>query len=742
MTPVAARENSARSGSAKLADGKRPPGTSASAATGKTAQPAASPREELSRVEEFLQSLARAVRQFHTYPATSPRCVEAVEESHRALALIDVDTLPCVVSPHDLLVSGEAVGRGTLIEQELARRLYEGRCQALEITRTATRRDIARFCSELAARRDGSAVPLGERLQNLGVERIQVSAAYQPQILDVAASAAMCAFVEHDRQRQSVQPTVGRVTHLYPADKGWVRVDPGVATREVSLSGLAVLVEDPASLAQMLARLVSTPGDEPLSRGDALEQRCEDVARLYTSLEPAVARERFAKLASTVLSLEPTQRRRLLSDTVLPGLVDGRPEGELLRDFPDVDLAEALSLFLDVETAAPELLTTALDRLQLSSARRDAVGPLLEERIRAQQGADAAERRNDAALKERTQQLIRVATGDASFEDYAAFDLCIDNATEDLIAGTSDAIGATNLADARLICVSQLIVLNPNPDVAERLLREAARLLGELHRAEVWAQLSSRLAELQRTAVTFRESRPEVAAAITTAIETFYTPTRFNRLLSMYEAGGDERVTANLLIDACGASLTGAVIRGLQDATTDQRILQLVCDHAPAFAPALAKSLDEFAVPQRVAAIRALGAAGRGFEPQIARQLTQQSELVVREALRALARVASDEAAESVTRYVLRQGAAAVLAAEEVIWQFSTVATRNCLRSLLRQRQFVTANPQFVLRLLQRTDRFEPAKLADVLTPLKPLRYRFWNRPLAQIGRRAVELLP
>jgi hypothetical protein len=519
-------------------------------------------------------------------------------------------------------------------------------------------------------------------------------------------------------------------------------VDPGVATREVTLSGLAVLVDDPASLAQMLSRLVSAPGDEPLQRGDALEQRCEDVARLYTSLEPAIARERFAKLASTVLSLEPTQRRRLLSDTVLPGLVDGRPEGELLRDFPDVDLAEALSLFLDVETAAPELLTTALDRLQLSPARREAVGPLLEEQIRARQGAAAADRRNDAALQERTQQLIRVATGDASFEGFAAFDLRIDEATEEAIAGTSDAIGATNLADARLTCVSQLIVLNPSPEVAERLLRDAARLLGELHRAESWAPLAARLAGLQRTVATFRESRPDVSAAIATAIETFFTPTRFGRLLSMYEAGGEERITANLLIDACGASLTGAVIRGLQDATTDKRILQLVCDHALTFAPALARSLDEFAVPQRVAAIRALGAAGRGFEPQIARQLTQPSELVVREALRALARVASDEAAESVTRYVLRQGTAAALAAEEMIWQFSPAATRSCLRSLLRQRQFVMANPQFVLRLLQRTDRFEPAKLADVLTPLKSLRFRFWNRPLAQVGRRAAALLP
>src|SRR5688572_31851341 len=231
MRPVAARESSARSGSGKPVDGTRPR-THAPAAMSKTAQPATPGRDDASRVEEFLQSLARAIRQFHTYPATSPRCVEAVEESHRALALVEVDTLPCIVSPHELLVNGGAVGRGTLVEHELARRLYEARCQALEINRIATRRDLARFCTELAARRDGSTAPLGERLQNHGVERIQVSAAFEPQILHVAAPAATTASVEHDRQRQDAQPAAGRITHLYPADKGWVRVDPGARSEE------------------------------------------------------------------------------------------------------------------------------------------------------------------------------------------------------------------------------------------------------------------------------------------------------------------------------------------------------------------------------------------------------------------------------------------------------------------------------------------------------------------------------
>ena len=63
---------------------------------------------------------------------------------------------------------------------------------------------------------------------------------------------------------------------------------------------------------------------------------------------------------------------------MLPGLLDGKLDGTVLTDFPDVDLAEALCLLLDLETASPDVLTTALDRLGLPPERRQALVPLLE----------------------------------------------------------------------------------------------------------------------------------------------------------------------------------------------------------------------------------------------------------------------------------------------------------------------------------------------------------------------------
>ena len=70
----------------------------------------------------------------------------------------------------------------------------------------------------------------------------------------------------------------------------------------------------------------------------------------------------------------------------------------MLRDFPNVDLAESLCLLMDLETAAPEVLTTAMDRLELTPERRELVAPMMEARLRER--CDA--RRPDRTAASRT----------------------------------------------------------------------------------------------------------------------------------------------------------------------------------------------------------------------------------------------------------------------------------------------------------------------------------------------------
>src|SRR5579872_3316607 len=92
------------------------------------------PHGRLAAIDEFLHVLARAVRQFHTYPATSPLCAEAVAASHTALtAFDDGDRLALRVTPRELVVDDTGLGGGTIVEHELVRRLHKARVAGLDI---------------------------------------------------------------------------------------------------------------------------------------------------------------------------------------------------------------------------------------------------------------------------------------------------------------------------------------------------------------------------------------------------------------------------------------------------------------------------------------------------------------------------------------------------------------------------------------------------------------------------------
>ena len=94
----------------------------------------------------------------------------------------------------------------------------------------------------------------------------------------------------------------GFVNHLYPPQKGWVRVDPTARFEQVSLVDLALLAQDPTTLAGMLLRLTEDDIDEAEGE-DALSRKFSDVATLFAALDPRISRIMFGKLARAVLDL-------------------------------------------------------------------------------------------------------------------------------------------------------------------------------------------------------------------------------------------------------------------------------------------------------------------------------------------------------------------------------------------------------------------------------------------------------
>jgi hypothetical protein len=702
-------------------------------------------------IEELLGLIARAIQQLHTYPSTSPLCISAIEACQRALSVLDRDQLTFRVTPSELLVDDVPTGRGTQVGPELARRLHKTSVASVTLERDTSARELARFCEDLlrCGERTSVGLTLFDLLKEHGVDRITLELASRPEVLEVGVVPETAAEdIQRERARFDAQLAKGgRINHLYPPQKGWVRVDSSSAPASISLLDLAVLADDPATLASMLLRLTDDIADVPPA--EALEKKYSDVAMLISALDPRVARRMFGKLARAVLDLEPTTRQALLRRTVLPGLLDGRVDGAILRDFPDIDLAESLCLLLDLETAAPELLTTALSRLDLPVERHAAMVPLLDARLKEREAAGGQQ----TSLTRHARDLVQVDGGEGkSFADFAAFDLSLDHSAAGVLDHIRSAVPATDVLVGQLTCLWHLICLEPNPDAVGRFLDRSFVLLAQLEGTGRMRELPAWLATYRELSDRLRESRPDVSETLASYLSAFCTAERAAWIADVSLVEPDGKGAASAMIGALGSALAAPFVDLLErDADRDaaarqaqgrgKAVTQLLTEHAALMAPALAPLLQGRTPGVLRTLLRTLGFAGHGWEEFIAVYIAVADEPTAREALRALARVGSSKAASLVVAEIERQHAGVGAAAEETLWHFPTTEAQRHTRELLSRRDFRMRHPEATERLLDRAARSGIGDLEPVLLELAPMRFRIWNPPLARVARKAHAML-
>ncbi len=721
--------------------GRDQPLLSAPSAAGSSSARGASRPPDARAVDEILLLLARAVQQFHTYPAGSPICQQAVDACLKALVALELrESLTFRVSPNALVVDETVVGAGTLIDQELARRLHHASIAQVTIERAVSARELARFCGDLVRCGDRSAPRVGliELTTEHGIKRIALRPAYRPEVLAVpAATEPVHELIDRERtRREELFSAGGPVNHLYPPDKGWVRVDPSTPLGTVSLIDLTLLAENPTALAGMLLRLTDGESAAAEPTEDALSRKYSEVATLFGALDPRLARVMFAKLARAVLDLDSDRRQALLKKTILPGLLDGRLDGAVLKDFPDLELADSLCLLLDLEAAAPEVVTAALTRLELPAERHATMLPLLESRVQTKVGATSP----DSTVDSHARRLLKIDRERAkNVAEFAAFDLSIDDETRQQLCGVYDAIDLANLTSVQLDCLWSLTRLEPNPEAVDRFVAHIQTLIEVVERSGDAASFVSWVARLRGLADAVIDARPDVAEVLQARLAAMCTTDRAVSLLTLSERNEQGKALASALITALGAPI-GSALLSLSATPGGKAAAQLLCEHAALLAPALAaQGSDAAPAVQRVVA-RVLGFAGPGHETALGTLLHNEDEQTVREAFRALARIGTAGAAALVASSIQEGRGWIGSAAEQTLWHFPKAEADRQVIGLLSRRDFVVRQPDAANRLIDHAPR-EHANTAAILEPLQALRYRIWNPSLARIGRKARALL-
>jgi hypothetical protein len=631
-------------------------------------------------LDEVLHLLARAVQQFHTYPPTSPLCQGAIDACHRVLVTLDTrENITFRVAPRELIVDDVPMGAGTLIEHELACRLHAASIAQVTIERDVSSRELSRFCLDLVESDVWSdrRLNLMDLLDEHGVQRIQLRAACRPQVLDVRLPAApIASLIDHQRTRREELFAAGStVDHLYPPDKGWVRVDPTMGLEQVSLVDLALLAQDPHTLAGMLLSLteddVSTDGTD-----DALSWKFSDVATLFAALDPRVSRIMFSKLARAVLDLDPERRQTLLRKTILPGLLDGRIDGTVLRDFPDLSLPSRSASCSTWKRRRPR------------SSRRRSHGSSFRPSVRRLSFRSFI--RSWPPGQRRRRMLGRCACAQADenrqghrkeLREFAAFDLAVDAQT---VTGSQTFV-IPSPQPIRLPFSSTAsgswFVSSPTETV-ERFTSRSGLLLEALERegdGRSWRH-GSRHREMSSS---FGESRPDVADVIDAGLSSFITVERAQSVIDLAAQNSEGRAAANAIILALGPNVGVALIEAMQTEEGNARaVVQLLSDHARLVAPALVENLDRAEVWLRRIIARVLGLAGAGYEVPLAAMLSSGDEQTVREALRSLAKIGTLRAVALVSAELEKNTTWVAGAAEQTLWHFPKTESDRQVREL------------------------------------------------------------
>lgn len=700
-------------------------------------------------VVDFLQLLARAAHQFHTYPASSPLCTDAIAACHSAFMALELEQpLTVRVGAREVSVDDEPIGRGTVIEHELWRPLHRARVASLEFQPAVSIRDWSQFCPIVAAgvRPSRQSAAFAELLLEAGVSAIVARVTPRPELFEVGAPpGAVQVIVDRERARQSSLPISGAGQHLYPPDKGWIRVDPTVPYESISLLDLTVLVNDPSELASMLTRLVDEDPGDGSGRATALEHRYSDVVMLIGALDARLGRILFSKLARAVLALDTNRRRALLQGAILPGLLDGRVNAEaVLWEFSDIDLADALCLLLELDAASPHVLSMALDRLRLPDDRRTSLAPLIEAKLHARTRSQAiADRRSASGLEDIAASLTRIGGGVAKdFSEFAAFELALTDQTIAALADIRAAIGATDAGDAQLGCALSLTRIEPNPAVVRAILSRATPSLTRVFRADRWDAVLQLITELHDTADALHASRPDVATTVRDTLLSFCNRDFVRRVAQLAVATDGGRLRARAIIAAARGLFVPAWLEALEepaDRAHARHLLPSMGDCATVVAPAIAERLPMLGIDAACAALTVLAAAGAGYEDVIAEQTRREEERRGREAMRALARIASPRAAALIVNHIENGPTLVRPAAEEALWRLPLPVALAKTRELLGRREFVMRHPSTASRLLERAVQSADESLDPLLERLMSLRFHFWRPAVARVGTKARE---
>lgn len=689
-------------------------------------------------VARFVGALSRAVQAFHTYPPGSPArgdVIEVARDTLRPCIPRDEDCISIDVTSQGLSVADEplVVDRGP--ERALAIALRRAYVSTLEIRAGASTRDFRQFCALMAFPDQllGREEDLPEILAQRGVTHIIVHIISSHQTIEGGTvPPALLELVQRHRG--------GMGRSAESAEGGWIRLDPSVPLERVTLEDLPLLLRDAPALGVALDRMSRTHG--AVSPSEALLLHYEEITDLYAACGPSVAASLFRRLAAVVHQLPEETKLALLKEKVLPGLVDGRRSGRILKHFSEEEVADALWLLLDLGVGGVEMLTAGLASLDLPESRLEGVVERVSRRLEGE--SDAAPDWSAMLHRDTSgpgtdglgERLTVNEEHEADFLALRSFDLSVDEASANDLAQIVGDVASADPVAAPLRCCADILALSADPAIIAATMRRSRGFFLDLESRGDAAALADWLALYARIARERDSLDGEVAALIRGTLDQYVTPEFIHRV-SALAAPPDREPPLVTIICELGRTGVGALVDSLaveSDRSARNRLLTALQPRASGIAEHLVDYLShpEWYVVRNILTL--LGYAGQGYEEAVAGLVEHEHPRVQREAFIALARIGTEEAISHTADALYDESEEVRKHAADAIWRFEPTLSHPRLLEAIRDRRLALAHPDLVRQLVIAAGKRDLAGLDPVLRRLRRHCFAVWNPERRSLG--------
>lgn len=698
------------------------------------------------KIENFVLCLVKAVKVLHFYPESNPMCQRAVErflDSFSRLSLRERVSLN--VSATSLQIEDTYLPMNRPGLSRFARQLYLLGIEKLTFHPHLTVREVKKLGSVLSldpgevSDKGGICRVLEER----GIERVEVTESRMPEIVEMEKDSAMLLTRVIDRfKKQNKNTGTGKQKSSPASEKSPLAaaVDLDVDLPSLSPTQIDELIDDPRRLARLFSRLSVHPRQDIGERGEVMEEKPGGVQQILEVLEDRPKENIFARFAASIIRMDTETRDGVIKDFLLPALLEARTEGEILRFFPDTDLARSLAFLEETGVSLPAALSRAIKNLHISERRKSTLLPLLEDELR-QKGCNT----DDIPLlqEKRRPSLSSRPYSDIDPDEFNQLNIMLNSQEKEMLEQLPDRIVQAGSPNIELHCLVNLVRLETDLEICRSFVSRISTLLEKLIEKQQWKDLAFWLTHLRRVVNSHSNRGRRSATLVKEIFSTLAANGFIQEMAEEYLRARDheEKERYFAILEALGDFAIPTLIHLLdteQHRSRRRTIMNTMLELAPSYS---VDSLLPHIHHSHWYLVRnivwLLGRAGPGGEDILRQTLDCKHPRVRKEAIRSLGLIASPRAMHHLMCLLDSRDKTLRKMAIQHLSYMPCELLKPHLRNLLFRKRFLRKGFSTSLRLIESLREVRDQDAQIILHRLSRLRFCFWSFKLAYLGWKA-----